>query len=283
VSARSASGAALLAVLFALARERVRGAVVAWRVRRVLDVRVGAAVSSAVSSSVAEGASSSPTGFASSVPGGDAAVVELRRRPRPPRRRRRRGAAAPAMGSPTTSAVSTSTSTSTSVSWTPVASAWRGSVSPSMAVDDACVAARPLPRRPRPPRRRPRRAPVGVAAPSDEASMVAGTRSVSPGCASRSISGCSPPPLPSSDGSSGRTPVAVVRERPRPPRPRPPRERRRRGGAAASPVSVASASETSRVEPSCASSLTPISSGVVGSVMPSPFVQPKRWRAYARS
>jgi len=84
------------------------------------------------------------------------------------------------------------------------------------------------PPRPRPPRRR-RRAVVDLGAPPSlgSCSIFPGTRSTSPGWASRSTSGWTATDASPAAGSLG----VFAPERPLPPRPRPPRLLRRRAGA----------------------------------------------------
>ena len=141
------------------------------------------------------------------------------------------------------------------------------SVSFGRAVEDVAPPDRP---RPRPPRDRflvvP---PVGA---------VAALRSTSPGCASRSISGCSVAvevdSSPAGVPSGGRTPSAVPApdpDPPRPPRPRPPRRRLRRapdpGGAEPPPSEPVVGSVGSRtsvpevVEPLSSFIVAPFASG----------------------
>ncbi len=180
-----------------------------------------------------------------------------RPRPRPPRRRRFR--AVPVEAGASGSPVSAST-------------AWGSAVpaSPLSAVAAPVAAAAGLePPRPRPPRRRRRRA-LGVAPGSFAPSSIVapGIRSVSPGWASRSISGSS------AGGPAADPPAAVAGRDPPLPRPRPPRRRRRAAPAVRTEPGAVSepGSGSDAVSPSCPGGPSgSMVTGAVSSVIRAPF------------
>jgi len=151
-----------------------------------------------------------------------------RPRPRPPRRRRRpEDVVLAAAASPSCSPGSPASGPAGGV---PIPGAPASAVSAGSSV----VTGFGPPPRPRPPRRRrllvlePEPAP-----PFDPCSTPPGTRSTSPGCASRSTSGSASVVPPATVAWSFGVPAGVpAPERPLPPRPRPPRLLRRRVGAA---------------------------------------------------